>query len=418
MKSGFLAGSLGILALTGLLLAQDKPQQGTIKKVDAGKGSITLTVAGKDMDFKVTDGTRLKDTQDRDITDRLKDRRLKQGAAVVFLAQRDGTRTLVGLKLAGKNAPPAALPGKRIVADTSRLVPLTEMGTRLYQGQQGGLYPDGKNERPAAHEAAGRRLAKEVQPLDADGKPSPGGKIVLLSVGMSNTAQISTGFAQALRAGRDDVNPCVVFVNGAQGGMTAAAIESLEGGSGKRYWSVVDARLAEAGLTRQQVQVVWIKQADAGPSEGFPGYARKLQKELGNIVRLLHGRFANLKLVYLSSRTYGGYATTRLNPEPYAYESGFSVKWLIEEQIKGDAALNYDPKKGAVKAPWLSWGPYLWANGEMKRTDGFRYAPGDFGPDGTHHAAAGIRKTGALLLACFKSDATTKPWFRRAVGKE
>ena len=112
----------------------------------------------------------------------------------------------------------------------------------------------------------------------------------------------------------------------------------------------MDSRLAAAGLSRAQVQAVWIKQADAGPKEGFPGYARKLQRELERIVVLLHDRFPNVKLVYLSSRTYGGYATTRLNPEPYAYESGFAVKWLIEQQIKGEAALNCDPKKGAVKA--------------------------------------------------------------------
>jgi hypothetical protein len=355
------------------------------------------------------------DASGKTLEERLKG--FKEGAAIFFKAvKKDGKETLVGLKLAGRDAPPGGQPGKRIVADTSNLKPLTEMRTALYQGQQGGLYPDGKNERPAAHEAAGLRLAKEVQPRDADGKPSADGKIVLLSVGMSNTGQISNGFQQALRGARDDVNPKMVFINGAQGGMTAAAIQSLDSGSGKRYWSVVDERLEDAGLTRKQVQVAWIKQADAHPKEGFPDYARKLQKEQGNIVRLLHERFPNLKLVYLSSRTYGGYATTTLNPEPYAFESGFSVKWLIEEQIKGEAALNHDAKKGAVKAPWLSWGPYLWANGTTKRADGFSYEQSDFGGDGTHHDSSGVRKTGEQLLKFFKSDSTTKPWFLRTGG--
>jgi Cu/Ag efflux protein CusF len=506
MQRGPLAAGLALLALAGFLAAQEKPQQATIKKVDADKGTITLTVAGKDTVFTVTEETRLKDTSNEDIRDRLKDKRLTKGANVVFVARSDGSErvlrgmklvekqeasgrrtgdiqrgklkkldlekklititvagtdreftltdrthvldasgktfeerlqgfkpgadvffkavtsdgksTLVGLKLAGRDGGPARPSGKRIVESTAKLRPLTEMGTELYEGQQGGLYPGGKNERPAAHEAAGLRLAKEIQPLDADGKPSAEGKIVLLSVGMSNTAQISTGFQQALKAAGDRVNPRVVFVNGAQGGMTAWAIQSLDSPTGKRYWSVVDDRLESAAATRNQVQVAWIKQADAGPTEGFPGYARKLQKELGNIVRLLHERFPNLKLVYLSSRTYAGYATTRLNPEPYAFESGFSVKWLIEEQIKGESDLNYDPKKGAVKAPWLSWGAYLWANGETKRADGFSYAPGDFGPDGTHHASGGVRKTGELLLKFFETDSTTKPWFVARLGKE
>jgi lysophospholipase L1-like esterase len=166
-------------------------------------------------------------------------------------------------------------------------------------------------------------------------------------------------------------------------------------------------------VTGAQVQVVWIKQADPGPTQGFPKYAQTLQAELRQLVQLLHRRFPNLKLAYLSSRIYGGYARTRLNPEPYAYESGFAVKWLIEEQLKGDAALNYDPAKGTVKAPWLSWGPYLWANGTSKRADGLFYEEGDFAGDGTHPSARGQRKVADLLLTFFKSDATAKPWFVR-----
>src|SRR5207244_1879019 len=176
-----------------------------------------------------------------------------------------------------------------------------------------------------------------------------------LSVGMSNTAQSSQGFQKQL-AREMAKNSRLVFVNGAMGGMTAAAIQDPDDGrSGSRYWTTVDERLKAAGVTRAQVQAIWIKQADAGPTQGFPKYAQTLQGELTKIVQLLPERFPNAKLVYLSSRTYGGYAKSALNPEPYAFESGFSVKWLIEQQLKGEAALNHDPVKGAVQAPWLSW---------------------------------------------------------------
>jgi hypothetical protein len=123
-----------------------------------------------------------------------------------------------------------------------------------------------------------------------------------------------------------------------------------------------------------------------------------LQEQLGDIVRLMQTRFPNLKIVYLSSRTFAGYATTRLNPEPYAYESGFSVRWLIEQQLRGEGDLNYDPAKGKVAAPWLSWGPYLWANGKTKRADGFFYEENDFGKDGTHPSAMGQRYDGAAVV--------------------
>src|SRR5207248_2378431 len=176
-------------------------------------------------------------------------------------------------------------------------------------------------------------------------------------------------------------------------------------GSGKHYWGVVDDRLKAAGVTRNQVQVIWIKQADPGPTEGFPKCAEKLEKELTKIVQILPGRYPNIKLVYLSPRTYAGYATSPLNPEPYAYESGFSIKWLIEKQIKGDPALSYDASKGAAKAPWLSWGPYLWANGSTKNGDGLSFEEKDFSDrDGTHESASGQEKVGQALLKFFKND--------------
>jgi lysophospholipase L1-like esterase len=298
-------------------------------------------------------------------------------------------------------------------ADTARLKPLTELSAGDYQGYQGGLYPGGKNERPAAHETAGLELAKRVQPLDPAGKPSVDGKIVLLSIGMSNTTQEFSLFKRNADADPDK-NPKLIIVDGAQGGMSAnRIINPDDNGSGTRFWKTVDQRLEAAGVTRQQVQVSWIKQADPGPTQGFPEYARNLQRELRQIVQLLRQRFPNLQLAYLSSRTYGGYATTPLNPEPYAYESAFAVKWLIEEQLKGESALNYDSAKGAIKAPWLSWGPYLWANGRAKRADGLFYEPSDFAADGTHPSPSGRRKVADQLLHFFKTDSTAKPWFVR-----
>ncbi len=300
-------------------------------------------------------------------------------------------------------------------ADTSALKPLTELGSGEYKGVKGGLYPDGKNERPAPHEAMGVALAKKVQPLDAEGKPNADGKIVLLSVGMSNTTQEFSVFKRIADADAEK-NPKLVIMDGAQGGMAARQIQDADdNATGTRFWMVVDQRLQAAGVTRAQVQAAWVKQADIRPTDPFPGHVKTLQAELIKIVQLMHRRFPNLKLVYLSSRTYGGYAKTPLNPEPYAYESGFAVKWLIEQQLKGDAALNYDAGKGAVNAAWLSWGAYLWANGATKRADGFFYEESDFVPtDGTHPSQTGRMKVAQLLLQFFKTDTTTKMWF---VGK-
>ncbi len=285
--------------------------------------------------------------------------------------------------------------------------PLTELGIGKYQGYEGGLYPGGKNTRPPAHEKAGLALTKQVRPLDAEGKPDQNGKVVLLSVGMSNATQEFTAF-QRLAAEHSDLHTGLTLVDGAQGGQTAAIIQSEEG-PGARYWAEVDRRLEQAGATRAQVQAAWVKEADAGPAEGFPAYAQKLEGELGNVARLLARRFPNLKLVYLSSRIYAGYARSRLNPEPYAYESGFAVKWLVEKQIQGNADLTYRDHK----APWLSWGPYLWAAGTTPRADGLVWEESDFGPDGTHPSISGRRKVAEQLWRFFSTDSTTRPWFIR-----
>ena len=342
------------------------------------------------------------------VKDGLSDPQFKEGVRVMFKSvMRDGKNLLIGMRIPDMKGPGGKAPVK---IDTTGLKPLTEMGAEKYQGFQGGLYPGGKNERPAAHEKAGLAIAGMVQPLNAEGKPDVNGKIVLISVGMSNTTQVFSAFKRL--ADKDDArNPHLVIVDCAQGGQTAFRIQDPEKPVGQQFWNGVDLRLKQAGVTRQQVQAVWIKEADAGPSQGFPAYAQTLQAELANIVRIFPKRFHSTKLVYLSSRTYGGYATTRLNPDPYALESGFSVKWLIEQQIQGDKSLNYNPAKGEVAAPWLSWGPYLWANGMTKRADGFFYEVSDFGSDGTHPSQLGQQKVAQELLRFFKTDTTTRGWF-------
>jgi hypothetical protein len=404
--SATLAGSL--------LFAQEGIQQGKIVKIDAGKGELTIRTAdGKEHDVVVVDGTRIMGADQAPVKSRLNAPEFKVDAAVKFkVGKAAGKRAVLeSLKLVAPGA--AGQPGRNPPEkfDTSTLTPLTELGTGKYHDFEGGLYPGGKNERPADHDAAGVALARSVDPRNASGKPDSDGKIVLLSIGMSNTSQEFSAFQQLARSDRS-VNSKLVLVNGAQGGMTAAAIQNPDDQErGTRFWKTVDDRLREANVSRSQVQAVWLKQADAGPNQSFPKYAQTLLAELQTIVQVLHHRFPNLKLAYLSSRIYAGYARTALNPEPYAYESGFSVKWLIGQQLKGSASLNYDPKRGEIRSPWLSWGPYLWASGTSGNPDGLRYEESDFADDGTHPSQTGRKKVAEALLEFFKADTTTRGWF-------
>lgn len=297
------------------------------------------------------------------------------------------------------------------------LKPLSDMTSRdKYKGEDGGLYGGGKNAPPKQHLQAALQQAKLIQPLDSQGKPAENGKIVLISLGMSNTTQEFSQFIKV--AEKDSVkSPKLVLVDGAQGSMTAnswANAEHSAGSDARTPWEVLNERLKHAGVTAEQVQVVWIKQAMAQPAAlgEFPKHVEDLKRHLVTILQKLKERFPNLHLVYLSSRIYAGYASTALNPEPFAYESAFAVRWLIQEQIKGEASLNYDSSKGTVKSPLLLWGPYLWANGEKgRKSDKLVWKPEDFGQDGTHPSQVGRQKVAELLLDFFKTDPTAKTWF-------
>ena len=278
--------------------------------------------------------------------------------------------------------------------ESTGLVPLPDLSGGTYQAEEGGLYPGGKNTPPPGHLAEGLRLAKSVAPIDS--------RIVFLTIGMSNTTQETQAFLKLAAADRE-INPKVTLVDGAQGGQTAR----ITADPNANFWKVVEDRLAAAHVTAKQVQVAWIKQANAQPNTGWPAAAKQLQADLVSTLHNLHDRYPNLKIAYLSSRIYAGYAAVPLNPEPYAYEGAFAVKWTIAAQIAGDTALKPD------RSPWIAWGPYLWADGTKgRKQDALVWTRADVGPDGTHPTDSGRTKVGRMLLDFLKTDPTATPWFR------
>lgn len=285
------------------------------------------------------------------------------------------------------------------------LTAITDLGAEKYKGEEGGLYPGGKNVPPPEHLKAGIRLAREIAPLDAHGKRSPDGKIVLLAIGFSNP-NIEFPFFQKLVAKEPDIHPRLFTVNGCVGGR--ASKEQADPNS--RYWKEVDQRLSAADVTAAQVQVLWIKEVIPGATR-WPEDARTLAADLAATLQNIHARFPNAKLAYISNRIYGGFTEVGGSPEPGAYESGFAVKWVVADQIAGKPELNFDPAKGPVRSPWAAWGPYLWTDGVRGRKDGFVLTREDFREDGLHPSDKGAAKIAALMLGFFKSDPTTRPWF-------
>ena len=179
-------------------------------------------------------------------------------------------------------------------------------------------------------------------------------------------------------------------------------------------WTVAERRITNSGVTPEQVQVAWIKLANKGPSGSLAEHGQKLEHDTLAVIQNAKARFPNLRIAYLSSRIYGGYTMGALNPEPYAYESAFPARWLIQRQIKGDAALNFDASRGDVKTPLLLWGPYLWADGVTPReADKLSYSRDDLREDGTHPSEQGREKVARLMLEFFATDEFAKPWFAK-----
>jgi len=151
--------------------------------------------------------------------------------------------------------------------------PLTDLGQEEYirldsgpTGFTGGLYPDGSNVRPPAHNAAGLSIASQITPLDASGNPDPiNGKIAMVSVGMSNASQEFTKFVELANADLEK-NPKLILVNGAEQGQVAYHWIDPDDDN----WKTLIDRLDAAGVTAQQVQVAWVKQVLPVSDDRFP----------------------------------------------------------------------------------------------------------------------------------------------------
>ena len=282
--------------------------------------------------------------------------------------------------------------------DSTGRVPLTDLGEATYQGFTGGLYPDSSNTRPAGHEADGLVISNDlVVPRDAAGAVDlVNGQIGFTSIGMSNTRFEFNQFVWQVNHD-PDINPQLVVFNGAQAGQTAKEWADPN----DEVWTVLADTVASNGLSAEQVQVVWVKLTSRASdvSSVFAEGAAETQAWIQSALQILKDTYPNVGVAYLSSRIYGGYAGLNvLSPEPNAYENGFTVKWLIESQIDGDPGLAFDGDTAEV--PWLSWGPYLWADGVG--ADGIEggvpvAATGWNGPPPTWPRMASIRRRTARL---------------------
>lgn len=335
---------------------------------------------------------------------------------------------LAFLCLYGISLQPLFSQGVICVNDSTGLIPLNDLGTGFYEGFQGGLYPLGTNvEDPVStHYKKGKTFAKNLKPLDASGNINYDNGVVLMAgYGPSLPGQIMNKFVPIVRDSLDGAyhtNPCFDAINLCVGGK---GLNSAIGSSSDIYWESIEEKVIEKGYTTAQVQVGWMyfndKFDSLAPEPTFPETPEQITADLITYLHLLMDHFPNMKIMYVSGRHYGGFADTLLEQynaisEPSSYWNNFSVKWLIEKQINSDPSLKYFGAN--IRAPFLTWGPYFWVDGNNPRlTDGVQYQCDEFNPEDGYHLIDSMYDVEARkLLDVFYTSTFSKNYVKDGVA--
>ena len=317
--------------------------------------------------------------------------------------------------------------------------PLTDVGSDGYLGYDGGLFPAASNTDNPHHAAAGAAIARSIVPLGPDGAADPvNGKIVYTYVGISLTYLVWSGSQDNpntdIYAPTENFNYRALHLSNINPRLSLPyAIKANNGlynwtDRNNPFWPDMITALAQQGITPAQVQVLWAFTPGngAGPDPDGNSLPRNAKLQWDGTVRMLHAilrYFPNTKIVYLSSKHFAWQTKPdgSLVWEPFSHDSAWGIKWAIEQQINGDPALNYDPAKGAVTSPWITWGPYFWTDaGKQRAYDGLTWTcPDDvyvLNSDFSHQSPAGVYLQAGLLLNQMMNDPSATPWFLNSSG--
>lgn len=222
------------------------------------------------------------------------------------------------------------------------------------------------------------------------------GVIGVVCIGMSNANQECEDFMQKMEAGAfaGQINPQVRFVNCAVPGN---AIERWNDPAHEKLWRQCERKILQAGLRPEQMRVVWHKAADMFTTDAsgaaYPPYPDPnadyfhFYANLTTFASLLREKLPSVQAVYVSSRSYGGFADKASRSEPHSYEEGLALNQWLKDHLM-------------VNGVWYGWGPYLWAPdcaSGLTNGSGVCYERSDYQGDGIHPAQGARDKISQLL---------------------
>lgn len=229
------------------------------------------------------------------------------------------------------------------------------------------------------HLSRGIELGSQVQKVD--------GKLVVAFVGMSNWRQEILAFTKLTRAERIRG---IVWYNAGRGNWDLRGmVENAE-----EYWAWFKTGIAKRNITTNQIQVLFVKNS-VRKGTTIPGYQSLMTEHINQAAKEL----PFLKQIFISSAIYSGYAQAGApRNEPQAYFEGIAVNEFMIDNENNE--------------PWVSWGPYLWADGLEPRGDGLIWPCEDFELDGVHPATGAENKVADMLYRFLKNSPTTG-WFAK-----
>ena len=271
--------------------------------------------------------------------------------------------------------------------DYTTAVPLDVLCGDTYYGQVGCLYPN-SNTPPTAYaaelDAVSSALANDSQ-------------VVVLTLGMSmqqnaTNGFLTAGYASGTTPAGTAVNPNFLMLNGAIGSKQQNWADP-----NNTVWDRGTQVLASAGLNAAVVDVVFYHNGWAGPSsEPFPQHAQTMLASLETTMSIIRDKYPNAQMILVTNRHYALSPDSK-HPEPYAYEEGFSWKWLVENRI--NCTVDCGPVIAWLVNQWVpEWVNFPW----YYIDDGLHLSPG---PGGGQWASA------ELWYDAMSTTSYIAPWY-------
>lgn len=247
--------------------------------------------------------------------------------------------------------------------------------------------------RTPAQLAAGLEAASRITPRALNGNPAENGKVVFLSVGMSNTSNVWNGFRSAMNQAGTAPS-------------TLKWVDATKGGAGAPQWADptcdcwtdLDAKLVKQNVSAKQVQAIFLMLVTPHPWQSPSVNAARYAQDVESILNQLEAQFPNLQIVYLAGNYYGGYDTNQdKTPEPHGYWENRELQGIQDSHA----------------GVWVSAATsMLWTDGATPRWDGLTLLCSDTTDGGVHLNATGKAKMGGWLYDSLMSDPTTLGWLR------